>query len=333
MAETALVTGGTGFIGGWCIVELLKRGYDVRTTVRNSAKADAVRAAVARGGASTERLTFAAADLNSDEGWDGAVAGCDYVLHVASPLGSGAERDPDSLVGPAREGALRLLRAAVKAGVKRVVLTSSAAAATPTQLGVNTVSDETTWADADRQDPYRRSKTLAERAAWDFMEEHGGATTMTTVLPCAVFGPVLSKDSLGSVQFIQRLVDGRLPRVPRVGLNVVDVRDVADLHIRAMTSPEAAGQRFLANGEFMWMMDVASTLRAKLGQRAPKIPTKALPDFVVNIGANFSGPLRVLKSLLNRSHRFSADKAKRMLGYSPRPAAETVVDCAESLIA
>jgi dihydroflavonol-4-reductase len=280
MAQTVLVTGGSGFVAGWCMVELLRRGY------------------------------------------------------VASPLGGGTSKTADELVRPARDGTLRVLRAATKAGVKRVVMTSSCAAVTPAIMEVDSVSDETLWSDpvAQQNDHYRLSKTMAERAAWEFMDTHGGSTTFVSVLPSAIFGPVLTMDSLGSVQFIQRLIDGRMPRVPRIGLNIVDVRDVAEAHILAMTRPEAAGQRFIANGDFMWMKEVAAVLRARLGERGAKVPTKELPDIVVKVGAAVSPALRTLKPLLRRSHRFSSAKIRRVLGWASRPATETVVECAESLV-
>jgi nucleoside-diphosphate-sugar epimerase len=327
-----LVTGGTGYVAGWVIVELLKRGYEVRTTVRALSRSDGVRAAAARGGAPVEKLGFAAADLTMDDGWDAAMAGCDHVMHVASPLGAGTEKTADELVGPARDGTLRVLRAAVKAGTKRIVMTSSCGAATPEVIGATTVSDETTWSNPDKQEPYRRSKTLAEKAAWEFMKNEGGKTEFVTILPSAVFGPVLTKEGLGSVQFIQRLYDGRMPRIPNVGLGIVDVRDLAVAHVQAMETPAAAGQRFIINGDFMWMKDIAATLRAKLGARGTKVPTKMLPDFVVKIGANFSPAFKTLKPLLQRSHLFSSEKARRVLGLQTRPATETVVDCAESLL-
>jgi dihydroflavonol-4-reductase len=333
MAEKVLVTGGTGYVAGWVIVELLRRDYDVRTTVRSAAKANAVRAAIAKGGAATDRLEFAVADLTQDAGWDDAMQGCAYVLHVASPLGSGAERDAEALIRPAREGTLRVLRAAVKAGVKRIVQTSSCGAATPVKMGADTISDEETWSDPSRQDPYRRSKTLAEKAAWEFMRAEGGKTEFTTILPSGVFGPVLSKDSLGSVQFILRLIDGRMPRIPNVGLSIIDVRDLAVAHVDAMTAPGAAGQRLIVNGDFMWMKDIAATLKKKLGALAAKVPAKELPDWIVKVGANFNPALNTLKPLLHRSHRFSSEKARRIIGLKTRPAAETVVDCAESLLA
>ena len=333
MAETVLVTGGTGFVAGWCIVELLRRGYAVRTTVRSLSKEAAVRAAVASGGASGDPLTFFAADLTNDEGWDAAVEGCDYVLHVASPLGGGALQDRNTLIAPARDGTLRVLRAAAKAGVKRVVMTSAAAAARP-PLGSDRVSDETIWADpADPQfDAYRVSKILAERAAWDFMSTANGSTELTCILPGAVFGPILTAENSGSVEIIRRLLEGRPGAVPRLGFWIVDVRDLADLHIRAMTAPEAAGQRFLATGDFLWMEDIARALRSKLGSRAAKTPSRRLPDFVVRLLLPFMPQLRPLAPLLGRKFALTPEKARRVLGFSPRPATTTVVDCAESLI-
>jgi len=334
MTETVLVTGGTGFVAGWCIVELLRQGSVVRATLRDMSKARAARTAVASTGVPVERLSFLPADLTSDKGWDTAMMGCDYVLHVASPLGRDAPRDRDALVGPARDGTLRVLHAATAAGVKRVVMTSAATAARPPR-DTSFVSDETIWADPDdsRFDAYRRSKILAERAAWDFMARSGGKTEFTTILPGAVFGPVLTMENLGSVQLIQRLLDGRLPGIPRIGLWVVDVRDLADLHVRAMTSPEAAGERFLAVGDFMWMEDIANTLRAQLGARAAGVPTRRLPDAVVRFMSLFLPPLRTFTAELGRKTATSSDKARRVLGFSPRPAVSTVIDCARSLMA
>jgi nucleoside-diphosphate-sugar epimerase len=332
MAETVLVTGGSGFIAGWCIVQLLQRGYAVRATLRSISKEPAVRAAIASV-AGCDRLTFCAVDLTSDDGWDDAVAGCDYVLHVASPLGGDTLRDPNTLIVPARDGTLRVLRAATKAGVKRVVMTSAAAAARP-PLGSNKVSDETIWSDTtDRKfDAYRLSKILAERAAWDFMADNNGSTTLTTVLPSAVFGPVLTKENLGSVQIIQRLLEGRPAGIPRLGFYIVDVRDLADLHIRAMTAPEAAGQRFIAAGDFMWMDEIAKTLRSNLGKQADKVPTRGLPDFVVRFLSLFIPQLRMLTPDLGRKNSLTSEKAQRTLGFSPRPVTTTIVDCAESLL-
>jgi len=335
MGESVLVTGGTGYVAGWVIAELLLRGYTVRTTVRSLSKGDAVTAAVATVTDPGGRLSFAVADLTRDAGWAEAVTGMDYVLHVASPLGDEHSKDPQTLIVPARDGTLRVLRAATAAGVKRVVMTSAANAASPSSYADEGVTDETLWTDPDDPAlvPYRRSKTMAERAAWDFMASYQGPTTLTTILPGAVLGPILSAGNLGSVRIVQRMVGGSMPGVPRIGLEVVDVRDLADIHIRAMTSPDAAGQRFLATGEFVWMREMAAALRAGLGPLGAKVPTRQLPDLVVRATALFDASLRAITVSLGRKNRHSTDKAKRLLGWQPRPAAETVVGCAQSLIA
>lgn len=334
MVETVLVTGGTGFVAGWCIVELLERGYDVRATVRDLSKVPAVREAIASVSKPADRLGFFAADLTSDDGWDAAMEACDYVLHVASPLGRDAPRDRYALVEPARGGTLRVLRAATRAGVRRVVMTSAAAAARPPRDS-NIVSDETVWADPDdrRFDAYRLSKILAEKAAWDFMAANGGATTFATILPGAILGPVLTAENPGSVQIIQRLLEGRSPGIPRIGLWVVDVRDLAGLHICAMTSSEAAGERFVAVGDFMWMADIARTLRSRIGERASKVPTRPLPNVFVRLMSLFTPQLRTFTAELGRKTVTSSEKARRVLGFNPRPATTTVVDCAERLLA
>jgi nucleoside-diphosphate-sugar epimerase len=336
MVETVLVTGGSGFIGGWCVRLLLERGYAVRATLRDRTGEAALRAAV--GAEDEARLTVHIADLTRDEGWAQAVADCDHVLHVASPLGAatGGGVGENDLVRPARDGTLRVLRAAVAAGVGRVVMTSAAATARAPR-GSDVVSDETVWADPkDPQfDGYRRSKILAERAAWDFMANDRaaaeGRTTLTTILPVAVFGPLLSKANLGSVSIIQGVLDGRPSRLPRLGFWVVDVRDLAELHIRAMTAPQAAGQRFLAAGDFLWMADIARVLRANLGARAAKTPTRPMPDLVFRLAALFRPQLRFFTPDLGRKHAMDPGKARRVLGFEPRPGAETVVDCARSL--
>ena len=331
-AETVLVTGGTGFIAGWCIASLLERGYAVRTTVRSLASEKRVRAAIANASTADNRLTLFEADLTQDEGWDAAVTGCDYVLHVASPLG-GATADRNALIAPARDGTLRVLRAAEKAGVKRVVMTSAAAAARA-PLSSDRISDETVWSDPDdpQFDDYRVSKILAERAAWDFISQATGSTQFTSILPGAVFGPILARENLGSVQIIQGLLNGRPAAIPRLGFWIVDVRDLADLHIRAMLSPAAAGQRFIAAGEFMWMQDIAAVLRSQLGSQAARTPTRRLPDFVVRLLLPFLPNLRALAPLLGRQFALTSDKARQALGFSPRSATTTIVECARSLL-
>lgn len=334
MGELVLVTGGSGYVAGWCIVELLARGYDVRTTVRGKDKEAAVISAVSTAVDPAGRLSFAVADLTSDDGWDAAVKDVDYVLHVASPLGRNAD-DVDALIDAARGGALRVLRAATEGGVKRVVLTSAANASSPASYATDGITDETLWTDPDDPTliPYRRSKTLAERAAWDFMADYDGPTELTTILPGAVFGPVLTTSTTGSVDIVARMVGGKLPGVPRIGLEIVDVRDLADIHIRAMTEPAAAGERFLATGEFMWMRDMARTLHDGLGARGKQVSTRQLPDFAVKLAARLSdASLGEVIPALGRRNRHSTEKAKRLLGWQPRPADQAVLDCATSLI-
>jgi len=335
MPELVLVTGGSGYIAGWCIAELLRRGYDVRTTVRSADREQSVTEAVSSVVDPAGRLSFALADLTADEGWEAALKGVDHVLHVASPLG-GASDDPDALIAPARDGALRVLRAATAAGVRRVVMTSAANAASPSSYATEGVTDETLWTDPDDPTliPYRRSKTLAERAAWDFMEAYDGPTELATVLPGAVFGPILTTDGIGSVGIVGRMVSGAMRGIPRIGLEVVDVRDLVDVHIRALTSPAAAGQRFLATGEFMWMADMARILRDGLGEHGRRVSTRRIPDLVVRLVARFRDPsLREITPALGRRNRHSTEKARTVLGWQPRPARQTVLDCAESLIA
>ena len=329
MAQRVLVTGGTGFVGGWTIVELLRRGYQVRTTVRSAAREADVRAAVARQVA-PDGLEFALADLTADAGWDDAVAGCEAVLHIASPLGNGG--DDEGLIAVAQGGTLRVLGAAARAGVKRVVMTSSTAACTPAGP-LERAIDESDWTDPAQKDlaVYRKSKVLAEKAAWDFI---AGApqTQLTTILPGAIFGPVLTREHLGSVGIIQRLLDGQPPALPRLGFNITDVRDLAELHIKAMETSEAAGQRYIALGEPLWYGEVAATLKERLGDRAAKVPTAAMPDLVAKGLAVASPQMKALLPLLGRTQKFSTQKARAQLGFAPRPARDTVADCGASLV-
>ncbi|HEY2660537.1 MAG TPA: aldehyde reductase [Caulobacteraceae bacterium] len=332
---TVLVTGGSGFIGGWCVVGLLQQGYRVRTTVRDLRREAWVRANLGKVADAQDRLSFHVADLMADAGWDEATQGCDYVLHVASPLGVSEPKDPNELITPARDGAKRAVSAAIKAGVKRVVLTSSVAATSKGASAPDNISDETVWTDLTQPkvSAYYQSKTLAERAAWDLIEASSGATTLATVNPALVLGPVLSGDYSESVQVIERLLSGRVPGLPRLGFNIVDARDVADLHIRAMTAPEAAGQRFIAAGTFAWMADMASLLRLRLGDDAAKVPTRKVPDLAIRLASLFDKDLSAVTPSLGHKHDYSSAKAQTLLGWRPRPLEDTVLDCARSLIA
>jgi dihydroflavonol-4-reductase len=332
--KTALVTGGSGFLGGWCLVELLRHGYRVRTTVRDLAREAEVRAAIGSQVDADDRLTVLAADLLSDEGWEQAVAGCDYVLHVASPFPSAQPKNPEELIVPAREGTLRVLRAALDAGVDRIVVTSSVAAVTGGTKPTSGPLTEQDWSDSDdlKMTPYARSKTIAERAAWDFMREHGATEKLATVNPGAIIGPVLSDDRSFSLQAIERLLGG-MPGVPRIGFSFVDVRDVADLQIRAMTAAEAAGERFVAVAQFMWMSEVAVVLRDRLGDDAAKVPTRGVPNLLVRAMSIFDPGIRSIVGQLGRKTELSSEKAKIRLGWSPRQMDETIAECAQSLLA
>ena len=331
---TVLVTGGSGFLGGWCIVELMRRGYDVRTTIRDRTRETEIRKALAEQVDGGDRLSVLVADLAADDGWEEAAAGCDYVLHVASPFPPRQPKDPDELIVPAREGTLRVLEAALRAGAKRIVVTSSTVAvanAGGTREGKRFTEED--WTNPANPDltPYGRSKTIAEQAAWELVRARGEADRLSVVNPSAILGPVFYGDSSYSLQVIERMLNG-MPGLPRLGFSFVDARDVADLQIRAMGAPEAAGERFVAAGPFLWLSEVAEILRDRLGPAGAKIPTRQVPNFAVRAMARFDPGLRSVVGDLGRRREFSFEKAKTRLGWSPRPIEETVVDTAESLI-
>ena len=333
---TVLVTGGSGFVGSRIILQLLAAGHQVRTTVRSLKRVDDVRTMLKQGGAEPgDHLSFFAADLENDAGWPDAVAGCDFVLHVASPFPASIPKREEELIVPAREGTLRVLRAARDAGVKRVVLTSSFAAIGYGQKPRATPFDETNWTDLNGDDvrPYVKSKTLAERAAWDFIASEGGALELSVVNPVGVLGPVLGPDYSTSILIVQRLMDGAIPGCPRIYFGVVDVRDVADLHIRAMTHSAAKGERFLAiAGDFMSIRDIATVLKSHMGTSAKRVPTLQLPDWVVRLAALLDPTVKQIVPELGKQRNATSEKAKRMLGWAPRSNEEAIVATAESLV-
>jgi nucleoside-diphosphate-sugar epimerase len=312
----ALVTGGNGYLGTQLIAELLRAGNPVRTTVRSTASEESLRAAVRRGGADDAGLEVVVADLTADDGWKAAMTGSEEVYHVASPLPYVQPKDPDELIIPAREGVLRVLRAARDAGARRTVLTSSFAAIgyTPKPDAEFTEDD---WTDPDTPGlaPYPRSKAIAERAAWDLMEREGGQTELVVVNPTFILGPTLTTELRSSMHLVKAMLDGTMTVAPRARFGLADVRDVADLHVRAMAAPGAAGRRFLAvaDGPTISYLEVAQTLRRRLGPLAARVPTQEAP------GDDLPRPV------------IHNDRARDELGWRPRPVETTIVETAESL--
>jgi dihydroflavonol-4-reductase len=330
--DPVLVTGGSGFLAGHVILALLADGRRVRTTVRSAGRQADVRSTLQRAGADTERLEFTTADLTADDGWAAAVSGCQYVLHVASPFPNRQPRDENDVILPARAGTGRVLRVAADAHVRRVVMTSSFAAVGYSPKPSGLPYDETDWTDPSApQSPYVKSKTLAERDAWEFAAANG--LELTVLNPVGIFGPVLGTDLPASVQIIDGLLLGRPPVLPRASFAVVDVRDVADLHVRALTEPRAAGQRFLAaSGQPVTMPEIAAMLRAGLGPAARRVPTREVPDWTVRAAARVVPALRELAGLLGEPKLLTTAKATELLGWQPRSVADTMVATAERLL-
>ena len=349
--EKVLVTGGTGYLARWCIRLLLERGYDVHTTVRDQSAEAELRTLVGAGGphgagdgaggeggagglgGGPERLRVFSVDLLRDDGWKQAADSCDYVLHVASPFPPAQPKDPNELIGPARDGTLRVLGAADAAGARRVVVTSSIVAVRNTGApDPGRPFTEEDWASPSNRaaTPYDRSKLAAERAAWDYAQDTG---QLSVINPGAIIGPLLGPRRTYSLQTIERLLTGSMPAIPRLGFPFVDVRDVAELHLRAMTDPAAAGQRFVGTGPFLWLTEVAAILRSELGAEAAKVPTRQAPDWLVRLISRFDPGVRTFVDELGHRVGYSASKAESLLGWTPRPVAESVVDCARSILA
>ena len=331
MTAQVLVSGGSGYIAGFLIRQLIAEGWRVHTTVRSLAREPAVRELLA---VDNSQLKFFAADLNADAGWAEAMAGCSHVAHVASPLPAGVPKDANELIVPARDGALRALRAAKAAGVKRFVMTSSVAAISYGRgRGVHHFT-EADWTDLSKPgiSPYIQSKTVAERAARDWMAREGGAMEYVSICPSVVLGPVWSRDYSASVMVVRKLLDGSMPACPDIGFGVVDVRDVADLHVRALTAPGLAGERFIASGRFMKLLEIAEVLRARLGDEARKVPTRQLPDWLVRVAAHFNPVARAVAGELGSVRNQNPAHAKAVLDWQTRPVEQSIVDTARSLL-
>jgi nucleoside-diphosphate-sugar epimerase len=311
-----LVTGASGYVGTHLAAALLRDGREVRGVVRTPEREQELRDAVRAGGADDGGLEVVFAELMADDGWAAAVDGCGEVHHVASPIPAAQPDDPDELIVPAREGVLRVLRAARDGGARRVVLTSSFAA-----IGYSRTPDseytEANWTDPDMPGlaPYPRSKTIAERAAWDFAEAEGGATELVSVNPTFILGPTLTPRAGSSMQFLQRAFSGQLTVWPRQRFGIADVRDVADLHVRAMAAPEAAGKRYLAvsSAPAMSWRELGETLRAEFGELAAQVSTEEAP------GDELPQPV------------IHNERARTELGWEPRDPRQTIVDTVQRL--
>ena len=335
MSKQILVTGASGFIAQQLILDLLEQGHHVRGTVRSAARGQALKDTLAAHSRQAGNLQLVEADLESDAGWDAAVAGVDAIHHVASPFPMGEPKNPDDLIRPAREGALRVLRAARKAGVTRVVLTSSCAAVAYGRDQLPASFTEADWTNPDNTadcTSYVRSKTLAERAAWDYVAGEGRGLKLTTINPVGVFGPILSKQVKTSVGIVADLMAGKYPALPNVGIQVVDVRDVAAAHIAAMNDDSTVGQRYILSDQFFWFQEFARILREAFPKEASKVPTRSLPDFVVRVGAWFSGDMATIAKELGKRRFSSSEKVRKLLGRDLVPGAEAIRASAETLI-
>lgn len=331
MTGTVLVTGGSGYIAGFVIRRLVETGWTVRATLRSLAREAEVRGWL---GVDDAQLSFVAVDLTDDAGWAEAMAGCSHVAHLASPLPTGAPAHEDDLIVPARDGALRALRFAAAAGVGRVVMTSSVAAIAYGHGGERSRFTEADWTVVDGPGVYAypKSKTIAERAVRDWLAQAGGGPELVTVNPSAVLGPVLGPDFSASIEAVKKLLAGDLPGLPDLGFGIVDVRDVAELHVRCLTEPGIAGERFIASGPFLKLADIAAVLRDEMGEAARRVPKMKLPDMLVRMAARFDPVLGQVVGELGHVRETPADHACDRLGWVPRPYRDTIVDTARSLI-
>lgn len=335
--EIVLVTGGTGFVAMHIIIQLLQKGYKVRTTMRSLKNKEKIITTLKSNGiTSLKNLSFAETELTEDNNWEEAIRGCKYILSVASPIFFETPKNENEAVRPAVEGILRILKFAKQEGVKRVVMTSNFGAVGFSQTDKTRQTTEADWTNTNMKglSVYEKSKTLAEKAAWDFIKKNGDTLEFATINPVAILGPSLDKHVTGSFMLIENLLNGKMKAVPNIPLNVVDVRDVADLHIRAMITPEANGQRFIAsaNGQIT-LPEIASLLKSKRPKVSEKVSTKTLPNWVIKMGALFNAQAKEGVVLMNMNRNLSNDKAKNILNWKPISTQETaILEAADSLI-
>lgn len=334
--ERVLVTGGTGFVGIHCILQLLDKGYSVRTTLRSLSRKDEVLEMLQAGGiTSFENIEFIKADLTSDDNWNEAVKDCTYVLHVASPIHLKIPKHEDEMIRPAVDGTLRVLKAARDAGVKRVVMTSNFGAVGYSHKDETTLITDEEWTNPKEKglSVYNRSKVLAEMAAWSFIKHQGGGLELSVINPMGIFGPSLGTNLSSGFELLKKVLDGSMKAIPNITLGIVDVRDVADLHIRAMINPEAKGQRFLAlAGGILSLPEIAAFLKIQLGEAGKNISDKRMPDWVVRFAALFSPVAKNVVPQLGRYKNASNEKARRVLGWSPRSNEEAILASALCLL-
>ncbi|MEC0334132.1 aldehyde reductase [Paenibacillus macerans] len=330
-----LVTGGSGYIAVHIILRLLRDNYRVRATLRTMNRQDEVKAMLMSGGLTDlEGLSFIQTDLSSDHNWDEAVKGAEYVIHVASPTPNKVYRDENEMIIPARDGVLRVLRAARDAGVKRVVLTSAFGAIGVGHTNHKGPFTEKDWSNTDANiHPYQKSKTIAEKAAWAFIRQEGNGLELATVNPVGVMGPILGSDYSHSNSSVRQMLEGKMKAVPKIYSDYVDVRDVAELHVLAMVRSEANGERFIAStAENLSMLDIANILRKHMGEDAKNVPKRQIPIIVVRTMALFKPQLRMIASLLGLDMSTSNRKAKQLLGWNPRSAEEAIAATGKSMV-
>ena len=333
MPSKLLITGASGFIGTHCILEMLAYGYRVRGAVRRLDRAEQIRAILRQHSDRAASIEFVQAELTEPHDWEEAMQGCDGVLHLASPVPVVQPKDAQEVIRPAREGALNVLQAAKKLGVARVVLTSSVAAVWGQGRKGSCVYSESDWTDPldPDQSPYSLSKTIAEKAAWEFVATQGGPE-LVAINPSFVFGPALERDYGSSLEILYRLLKGKLPLLPKLGFEIVDVRDVALLHRLAYESPAAPGRRFLCSSGFRWLKEMAIILREQFPHYRKKISVRSMPNLLCKMLSLFDGSIARFIPDLEIKKEMDISNAREALGWQPRPPEEAIVSGARSLI-